>query len=113
MKKRLLAMLLVLMLVVSLLPVGVLAAGTGGTREITSYVTPSYNSDEGSPGSGELKTIHVVVRSSDDGSVLQEDDWNSVWSTNNIITVNLTSEASSIYDIESASIDRGTNTERS
>ena len=111
MKKRLLAMLLVLMLVVSLLPVGVLADGTGGTREITSYVTPSYNSDEGSPGSGELKTIHVVVRSSDDGSVLQEDDWNSVWSTNNIITVNLTSEASSIYDIESASIDRGTNTE--
>ena len=111
MKKRLLAMLMVLMLVVSLLPVGVLAAGTGGTREITSYVTPSYNSDEGSPGSGELKTIHVVVRSSDDGSVLQEDDWNSVWSTNNIITVNLTSEASSIYDIESASIDRGTNTE--
>ena len=111
MKKRLLAMLLVLMLVVGLLPVGVLAAGTGGTREITSYLTPSYNSDEGSPGSGELKTIHVVVRSSDDGSVLQEDDWNSVWSTNNIITVNLTSEASSIYDIESASIDRGTNTE--
>ncbi len=111
MKKRLLAMLMVLMLVVSLLPVGVLADGTGGTREITSYVTPSYNSDEGSPGSGELKTIHVVVRSSDDGSVLQEDDWNSVWSTNNIITVNLTSEASSIYDIESASIDRGTNTE--
>ena len=111
MKKRLLAMLLALMLVVGLLPVGVLADDTGGTREITSYVTPSYNSDEGSPGSGELKTIHVVVRSSDDGSVLQEDNWNSVWSTNNIITVNLTSEASSIYDIESASIDRGTNTE--
>ena len=110
MKKRLLAMLLALMLVVGLLPVGVLADDTGGTREITSYVTPSYNSNEGSPGLGELKTIHVVVRSSDDGSVLQEDNWNNVWSTNNIITVNLTSEASSIYDIESASIDRGTNT---
>ena len=57
MKKRLLAMLMVLMLVVSLLPVGVLAAGTGGTREITSYVTPSYNSDAVS-----YTHLHVVRR---------------------------------------------------
>ena len=99
MKKRLLALLLVLMLVVSLLPVGALADN--------GIVTLSYNDEEGSLGSGELKTIHVVVKDSDTDQVIEEKDWHNVWSTNNDITVSISSEYVNSYDILSASISKG------
>lgn len=105
MKKRLLALLLVFMLVVSLLPVGALADN--------GIVTLSYNDEEGSLGSGELKTIRVVVKDSDTDQVIEEKDWHNVWSSNNDITVSISSEYVNSYDILSASISKGSSSSES
>lgn len=109
MKRKFLAALLALVMVFSMIPVSASANLSAETSD--SYLSLSYNSDEGTTGSGELKKVRVIAIDSSTGNTLEDKIWENIWSTNNYITINLTSSVSNAYDIESVSISKGTHTE--
>lgn len=109
-RRRIGSVFLAFAMALSLIP-SVAVSALAGDDAITSYVNLSYKSEEGSAGSGELKTIHVVVKDND-GNTLEEKDQENVWSTNNDISISLTEEAKDSYDIESVEISKGTVTSK-
>lgn len=98
MKKRLLAMLLVLMLVVSLLPVGALAANSMSDNQ---YFTLDY--DNG----GVLDRTITVNLFDPDGKQIDTLTVNNAKGAQYNYTIALTSSISSQYDIEGMSITGG------
>ena len=109
MKRKFLAALLALVMVFSMIPVS--ASANLSAEMPDSYLSLSYNSEAGTPGSGELKNVRVIAIDSSTGNTLEDKIWENTWSTNNQITINLTSSASNKYDIESVSISKGAHTE--
>ena len=109
MKRKFLAALLALVMVFSMIPVS--ASANLSAEMPDSYLSLSYNSEAGTPGSGELKNVRVIAIDSSTGNTLEDKIWENIWSTNNQITINLTSSASNKYDIESVSISKGAHTE--
>ncbi|MEF2801390.1 MAG: hypothetical protein U0N22_05770 [Acutalibacter sp.] len=109
MKRKFLAALLALVMVFSMIPVS--ASANLSAEMPDSYLSLSYNSEAGTPGSGELKNVRVIAIDSSTGNTLEDKIWENIWSTNNQITINLTSSASNKYDIESVSISKGVHTE--
>ena len=98
MKKRLLAMLLVLMLVVSLLPVGALAANSMSDNQ---YFTLDYDND------GVLHRTITVNLFDPDGKQIDTLTVNNAKGAQHKYTIALTSSISSQYDIEGMSITGG------
>lgn len=93
MKKRLLALLLSLVLVVSLLPVGALA-------DASQYVTASFSNNSGD------RNVTVAVIG-ENGESLGSTTYSNVGGLANTITLNLTSACAGEYDIEKVEKDEG------
>ena len=94
MKKRLLAMLLALMLVVSLLPVGVLAV----TNSESSYLSIDYTSDGG------LTSALTVIVNGPDGTTLDTIGPFDVYRPSNRMTVSIKDEYVGVYEFDTCVI---------